>query len=107
VADEMAQQSVEPPLRRITLAQGLDFLLEGFEGSQAVVLLRKPNMQFVHVSFSERLKKLPVYTAVEGWLLWRFLHPRSAKQASSFRGGSKGRTESSRFRVRCWRIAPE
>jgi hypothetical protein len=49
-------------------AQGLEFLLEGLEGPQAVVLLRKPRMQigleeFGHVSLFKLEKKLLAYTA--------------------------------------------
>jgi hypothetical protein len=51
--DEAAQQPAQGPLLRLIPAQCFDFLLEDLEGPQAVVLLRKPRMQVVHVSLFE------------------------------------------------------
>jgi hypothetical protein len=61
-------------------------LLKVFEGSQAVVLLRKPRMQVVHVSLFERLKKLLAYTASPAAAPWRFLHPRPARHEGRHSG---------------------
>jgi hypothetical protein len=62
-----AKQAAYGALLRPLAAERLDLLLEGSECSQAVVLLRKPVMQFVHDSlFGKRKKKLPVYTVSNG-----------------------------------------
>ena len=55
--DEAAQQSAQCPLLRLVLAQSSEFLLKDFEGSQAVMLLRKPCMQVVHVSLFESYRR--------------------------------------------------
>jgi hypothetical protein len=52
-ADEVTQQPAQGPLLGLVLAQSCEFLLEYLEGPQAVVLLRKPRMQVVHVSLFE------------------------------------------------------
>src|SRR5882762_1911014 len=49
-ADQRAQQPAQGPLPGLVPAQGCEFLLEGAEGPQAVMLLRKPRVQIVHVS---------------------------------------------------------
>jgi hypothetical protein len=49
-ADEVSQQPAQGLLPGLVPAQSCKFLLEGLEGPQAVVLLRKPRMQVVHVS---------------------------------------------------------
>jgi hypothetical protein len=49
-ADEISQQPAQSPLLWLVPAQSCEFLLEDLEGPQAVVLLRKPRMQVVHVS---------------------------------------------------------
>jgi hypothetical protein len=49
-ADEVSQQPAQGPLPGLVPAQGCEFLLEGVEGPQAVMLLRKPRVQVVHVS---------------------------------------------------------
>jgi hypothetical protein len=49
-ADQRAQQPAQSPLPGLVPAQGCEFLLEGVEGPQAVMLLRKPSVQVVHVS---------------------------------------------------------
>ena len=52
-ADEISQQPAQGPLLGLVPAQSCEFLLEDLEGPQAVVLLRKPRMQVVHVSLFE------------------------------------------------------
>jgi hypothetical protein len=52
-ADEVTQQPAQGPLLGLVPAQSCEFLLEYLEGPQAVVLLRKPRMQVVHVSLFE------------------------------------------------------
>src|SRR5215472_7087482 len=47
-AGETVQQRIQTPLRGFARAQELEFFLEVAEGSQAVMLLRKPGMQVVH-----------------------------------------------------------
>jgi len=49
-ADQIAQQSIQSPLFGIVPAQAFEFLLEGPEGSQPVVLARKPTIKIVHIS---------------------------------------------------------
>jgi hypothetical protein len=73
-ADETAQQRAQALLRGLAGAQEIELLLEVLEGSQAVVLLRKPRMQVVHVSLFEWLKKLPAYTASPAAAPWPLLH---------------------------------
>jgi hypothetical protein len=53
VADEAAQQAAQGALPRFVPAQSREFLLEGLEGPQTVVLLQKPRMQVVHMSLFE------------------------------------------------------
>jgi DNA-binding transcriptional LysR family regulator len=60
-ADEVSQQPAQGPLLRLVPAQSFGFLLEDPEGPQAVVLLRKPRMQVVHISLFESWKKLRTY----------------------------------------------
>jgi hypothetical protein len=62
-ADDARQQPAQGPLLGRVAAQSCKFLLEDPEGPQAVVLLRKPRMQVVHVSLFEFWKKLRTYTA--------------------------------------------
>jgi hypothetical protein len=65
--DKTAKQAAYSALLRAVAAEHLDVLLEGSECSQAVVLLRKPVMQFVHDSlFGKRQKKLLVHTVSGG-----------------------------------------
>jgi hypothetical protein len=73
-ADETAQQRAQALLRGLAGAQEIELLLEVLEGPQAVMLLRKPRMQVVHVSLFERLKKLSAYTAGRAAAPWPFLH---------------------------------
>jgi hypothetical protein len=61
-ADEVSQQPAQGPLLGRVAAQSCEFLLEDLEGPQAVVLLRKPSIQVVHVSLFEFWKKLRTYT---------------------------------------------
>jgi len=51
--DEESQQPVQGPLLGLASTQSCEFLLEGAEGPQAVMLMRKPRMQVVHVSLFE------------------------------------------------------
>jgi hypothetical protein len=51
-------------------AQGCEFLLEGVEGPQAVMLLRKPRVQAVHVSLFKSWKKLRIYTVCQSFAPW-------------------------------------
>jgi hypothetical protein len=60
-ADQRAQQSAQGPLPGLVPAQDCKFLLEGVEGPQAVMLLRKPRMQVVHISLFKSWKKLRTY----------------------------------------------
>jgi hypothetical protein len=62
-ADQRAQQSAQGPLPGLVPAQGREFLLEGVEGPQAVMLLRKPRIQVVHISLFKSWKKPGTYTA--------------------------------------------
>ena len=65
--DQTAKQAAYRELLRLVAADRLDLLLEGSECSQAVMLLRKPAMQFVPDSlFGNRQKKLPAYTVSSG-----------------------------------------
>jgi hypothetical protein len=65
--NETAKQATYRALLRLVAADRLDLLLESSECSQAVMLLRKPAMQFVHDSlFGKRQKKLPVYKVSSG-----------------------------------------
>jgi hypothetical protein len=52
-ADEVRQQPAQGPLLGLVAAQSCEFLLEDPEGPQAVMLLRKPIIQVVHVSLFE------------------------------------------------------
>jgi hypothetical protein len=52
-ADEIRQQPAQGPLLGLVPAQSCEFLLEDPEGPQAVMLLRKPRIQVVHVSLFE------------------------------------------------------
>jgi hypothetical protein len=61
-ADEVSQQPAQGLLLGLVPAQSFEFLLEDPEGPQAVVLLRKPRMQVVHISLFESWKKLRTYT---------------------------------------------
>jgi hypothetical protein len=65
--DEIAQQPAQGLLSGLVPHQRVEFLLEVSEGSQAMVLLREPCMQIVHISLFMRRKKLPVY--IRGWFL--------------------------------------
>jgi hypothetical protein len=78
-SDQTIQQRIQAALLGFAPAQDVEFLLEVPEGSQAVVLLRKPGMKVVHVSLFVRLKKLPAYTAAPLALPRLFLHPRPAR----------------------------
>jgi hypothetical protein len=49
-ADKVSQQPAQSPLLGLVPAQSCEFLLEDLVGPQAVVLLRKPRIQVVHVS---------------------------------------------------------
>jgi hypothetical protein len=62
-ADEVSQQPAQGLLLGLVAAQSFEFLLEDPEGPQAVVLLRKPRMQVVHISLFESWKKLRTYAA--------------------------------------------
>jgi hypothetical protein len=65
--DQTAKQAAYGALLGLIAAERLDLLLEVSECSQAVVLLRKPVMKFVHDSlFGKRQKKLPAYTVSSG-----------------------------------------
>jgi hypothetical protein len=71
--DQGAEQPAQGPLSGVVPAQGCEFLLEGkfllegMEGPQAVVLLRKPCVQVVHVSLFKSWKKLWTYSVGEGF----------------------------------------
>jgi hypothetical protein len=69
-ADYRAQQSAQGPLCGLVPAQGCEFLLEGAVGPQAVMLLRKPRVQVVHVSLFKSWKKLLVYMVGKGFAPW-------------------------------------
>ncbi|MBT1514065.1 hypothetical protein KIP88_26570 [Bradyrhizobium sp. SRL28] len=69
-ADQRAQQPAQGPLPGLLPNQGFDFLLEGVEGPQAVMLLRKPRVQVVHVSLFKSWKKLRIYTVGQGFAPW-------------------------------------
>jgi hypothetical protein len=62
-ADQRAQQPAQRPLPGLVPAHCCKFLLEGVEGPQAVMLLRKPSIQIVHISLFKSWKKLRTYTA--------------------------------------------
>ena len=49
-ADDPIEQLAQSALLGVAVAQIIEFLLKGAECPQAVVLLRKPNMQIVHNS---------------------------------------------------------
>jgi hypothetical protein len=49
-ADDVSQQPTQGPLLGRVAAQSCEFLPEDVEGPQAVMLLRKPRVQVVHVS---------------------------------------------------------
>src|ERR1700686_672943 len=49
-ADDVSQQPTQGPLLGRVAAQRCEFLQEDGEGPQAVMLLRKPRVQVVHVS---------------------------------------------------------
>jgi hypothetical protein len=66
-ADEVSQQPAQGPLLWLVAAQSCEFLLEDLESPQAVVLLRKPRMQVVHVSLFKLWKKLRTYTVGQGF----------------------------------------
>src|SRR5262245_54143306 len=59
--DKITQQPAQGLLSGIVPCQRVELLLEVSEGSQAMVLLREPCMQIVHVSLFKLRKKLPVY----------------------------------------------
>jgi hypothetical protein len=54
--------------------KGCEFLLEGMKGAQAVMLLRKPRVQVVHVSLFKSEKKQPIYTVGQAFAPWRISH---------------------------------
>jgi hypothetical protein len=54
-------------LRGLVPAPGCEFLLEGMEGPQAVMLLRKPRVQIVRVSLFKSWKKLPIDAIGQGF----------------------------------------
>jgi hypothetical protein len=60
--DEVAQQPAQSLLPGLVPHQRVEFLLEASEGPQAMVLLREPCMQVVHISLFMLRKKLPAYT---------------------------------------------
>jgi hypothetical protein len=62
-ADQRAQQPAQGPLPGLVHAHCCEFLLEDVEGPQAVMLLRKPRTQIVHISLFKLWKKLRTYTA--------------------------------------------
>jgi hypothetical protein len=62
-ADQRAQQPAQGPLPGLVPAHCCEFLLEGVEGPQALMLLRKPRIQIVHISLFKSWKKLRTYTA--------------------------------------------
>jgi hypothetical protein len=62
-ADQRAQQPAQGPLPGLVPAHCCEFLLEGVEGPQAVMLLRKPRIQIIHISLFKSWKKLRIYTA--------------------------------------------
>jgi hypothetical protein len=64
---QRTQQPAQSPLPGLVPAQGREFLLEAVEGPQAVVLLRKPSIQVIHVSLFKSWKKLRTYTAGQGF----------------------------------------
>jgi hypothetical protein len=74
--DQGAEQPAQGPLSGVVPAQGCEFLLEGkflLEGPigpQAMMLLRKPRVQVVHVSLFKSWKKLWTYTVGEGFAPW-------------------------------------
>jgi hypothetical protein len=65
-ADQRTQQPAQGLLPALVPAQGCEFLLEGMKGPQAVMLLRKPRMQVVHVSLFKLQKKRRIYTVGHG-----------------------------------------
>jgi hypothetical protein len=60
--DDTAQHLAQAALVGLVVAQALEFLLEGFEGVQSVVLICNPRIKIIHVSFSEIRKKLQLST---------------------------------------------
>ena len=52
-ADDTAEQAAQAALGGIAPAECLELVLKGLEGPQAVVLLRKPCVQIVHMSSFE------------------------------------------------------
>jgi hypothetical protein len=60
-ADKIAQQPAQSLLSGLVPHQRVELVLEVSEGSQAMVLLREPCMQIVHVSLFMLRKKLPAY----------------------------------------------
>jgi hypothetical protein len=73
--DETAQQPVQAALFRLVPAQAFKFLLEGFEGPQPMMLLRKPGIKIVHVSLFKREKKLWMYSLGRRVAQMRIWHP--------------------------------
>jgi hypothetical protein len=69
-ADYRAQQLAQGPLRGLIPAQGREFLLEGAVGPQAMMLLRKPRVQVVHVSLFKSWKKLLICMAGQSFAPW-------------------------------------
>jgi hypothetical protein len=67
-ADDGIEQPAQSALLRVVPADIVEFLLKSAESPQAVVLLRKPRMQVVHIhkSLFKQEKKLPVYMPAEG-----------------------------------------
>jgi hypothetical protein len=66
-ADEASQQLAQGPLLGLVPAQSCELLLEDLEGPQAMLLLRKPRMQVVHVSLFEIIEELRTYTVGKGF----------------------------------------
>jgi hypothetical protein len=85
--DQRAKQPAQGPLSGVVPAQGCEFLLEsqllleGIEGPQAMMLLRKPCVQVVHVSLFKSWKKLWTYSVGEGLAPQRISHPCAADAA--------------------------
>jgi len=77
-ADEIAQQPVQAALLGLIPAQALEFLLEVPEGSQPVMLVRKPRIKVIHFSLFKREKKLWVYTFGRRVSQMRIWHPCAA-----------------------------
>jgi hypothetical protein len=64
-ADDDIQQPTQSTLLRVVAADLIEFLLKSAESPQAVVLLRKPRIQVVHVSLFMQEKKPPSCTLGE------------------------------------------